>query len=585
MSMQPTPQTPEVAARRTFWLGLGILTLCRAAIAASMPLSGEEAYYWIWSRHLELCYYDHPPLVAWVIRLCSTILGHSAFAVRAAPIAAHTVSAIVVYHAVRRMVRDTVAAAWAGLVFTVTFYFAATATIAIPDGILFACWSLTTWFVLEAIAYGKRRLWLLVGLGMGLCALAKFHAILLAMSAGIFLLASPRQRKLFRSGWLYAGAAVALLMTLPIIVWNHREGWPTFAFQLAGRHKFVLGNPIYIMEMLVTPFGLMGPLLFPLGVTGVAWGFRKGIREGDDRCLWLAVSASVPYIFFLALSAFIKIDPQWSAPAFIPAVVLAALAGVGWMRDPAAKGWRRNALRWTLLLHVAVIGLIYTALVCVIAFPAAVPNRIHLAYPGGHRKKIALQALNEFYGWDQIGRRVRSEIASLGGEKKAFILVRAGWATASSLAFHAGGKIRAYTFDNSPATGHQFHLWERRLDADEMIGMNAIVVGTREEEMHLESLRHCFERLEEVAPEIIVRGGRERRRWLLVRAWNMRRMPVDEDEGDRRDPPHRVPPRAEEVGTGAGVRAQGTGEPSETANEPPPEDGRYGKSDSTREGT
>jgi len=514
------------AAGRAFWWTLAALTVCRAVLAGFMPLSGEEAYYWSWSRHLDLCYYDHPPLVAWAIRLCTTVFGHSVFAVRAAPIIAHTVAAVAVYYAVRRLTRDVAAGAWAGLLFTVTIYFAATATLAIPDGVLFACWALATWFLLEAVRSGRRRLWLLVGVGMGLCALAKFHAILLALSAAIFLLVSSRQRRLFRSGWLYAGAAVALLMTSPILLWNIREGWPTFGFQLSSRHKFVLGNPVYLIEMLVTPFGLVGPLLFPLTVAGVAWGFRKGLRDGDDNRLWLATSCAVPYLFFLLLSPFIKIDPQWSAPAFISGVMLVSMMGVEWLRRPTSGRWRRNAMRWTVILHVIVIGLAYTALFSVMAFPAIVPGRLNLRYPGGHRRQIRAEALQEFYGWDELGRRLRREIALLGGRENAFILARASWATASNLAFYAGGDVRAFTFRGSPAKGHQFYIWERRLDPDEMRGMNALIVGADEDEMNLDELRGYFERVEEAEPEAIIRGGHERRRWLIARAWDMKSLPI-----------------------------------------------------------
>src|SRR5271165_4561992 len=53
----------------------------RGIAAFSVPLTGDEAYYWEWSRHLALGYVDHPPGVAYTILLFSW-LGQSPFAVR-----------------------------------------------------------------------------------------------------------------------------------------------------------------------------------------------------------------------------------------------------------------------------------------------------------------------------------------------------------------------------------------------------------------------------------------------------------------------------------------------------------------------
>src|SRR5882672_4598331 len=45
---------------------LVIFTL-RGIITAKFPLLGDEAYYWLWAKHLSLGYHDHPPLIAWLI--------------------------------------------------------------------------------------------------------------------------------------------------------------------------------------------------------------------------------------------------------------------------------------------------------------------------------------------------------------------------------------------------------------------------------------------------------------------------------------------------------------------------------------
>ena len=54
----------------------------RLVAAAWTPLTFDEAYYWMWSKHLAGGYYDHPPMVAFVIRLGTMIAGDTEFGVR-----------------------------------------------------------------------------------------------------------------------------------------------------------------------------------------------------------------------------------------------------------------------------------------------------------------------------------------------------------------------------------------------------------------------------------------------------------------------------------------------------------------------
>ena len=46
---------------------------------ALLPLSADEAYYWLWSRHLAAGYYDHPPAIAFVIRAGTLLFGDTPF--------------------------------------------------------------------------------------------------------------------------------------------------------------------------------------------------------------------------------------------------------------------------------------------------------------------------------------------------------------------------------------------------------------------------------------------------------------------------------------------------------------------------
>ena len=67
-----------ISVRNAGRTGIGliaVLILLRAVMAAWLPLSADEAYYWLWSRHLAAGYYDHPPAIAFLIRLGTLLFG------------------------------------------------------------------------------------------------------------------------------------------------------------------------------------------------------------------------------------------------------------------------------------------------------------------------------------------------------------------------------------------------------------------------------------------------------------------------------------------------------------------------------
>src|SRR2546425_13281024 len=67
--------------RNTSVLILALIGL-RLLAAAWTPITFDEAYYWMWSKHLAGGYYDHPPMVAVVIRLGTLIAGDTELGVR-----------------------------------------------------------------------------------------------------------------------------------------------------------------------------------------------------------------------------------------------------------------------------------------------------------------------------------------------------------------------------------------------------------------------------------------------------------------------------------------------------------------------
>src|ERR1700739_1982401 len=76
------PSTGDIRLVRDTSLTVLALIVLRLVAAAWTPLTFDEAYYWMWSKHLAGGYYDHPPGVAVVIRLGTMIAGDTELGVR-----------------------------------------------------------------------------------------------------------------------------------------------------------------------------------------------------------------------------------------------------------------------------------------------------------------------------------------------------------------------------------------------------------------------------------------------------------------------------------------------------------------------
>src|ERR1700689_1443978 len=208
-------------------------TLVRLACVARLPLGNGEAYYFTWSRFLDWSYYDHPPLVAWMVRL-TTAFGVSSAAVRPGPILAAGIFGLLLYRLAERLVRPR-AAFFALVLVTALPNFLASSFILNPEAPLAPLW---VGFLLaiegmreEDDAYRP----LLAGALLGFAFLAKYPGVLLVPAAVLYVVASPRMRRWLGRPSFYAGRAVALVIALPVVAWNAARGWPSLHLHFVER--------------------------------------------------------------------------------------------------------------------------------------------------------------------------------------------------------------------------------------------------------------------------------------------------------------------------------------------------------------
>src|ERR1700693_5220494 len=76
---------------------VGYAFFLRVLYCAQIELIPEEAYYWNYSRHLDIGYLDHPPMVAWLVCLGTAVFGQSQFGVRVGAVCCGLITSVFAY--------------------------------------------------------------------------------------------------------------------------------------------------------------------------------------------------------------------------------------------------------------------------------------------------------------------------------------------------------------------------------------------------------------------------------------------------------------------------------------------------------
>jgi hypothetical protein len=332
------------------------LVALRLVAAAFTPITFDEAYYWMWSKHLAGGYYDHPPMVAFVIRLGTMIAGDTELGVRLASILLALPMSWAVYHAAAVLFGGRQVAATAVILLNVTLMAAVGTMIVTPDAPLLVASSFLLFSLAKVLETGRGAWWLAVGLAAGAALLSKYTALLFGPAILIWLVAVPKLRRWLISPWLYLGGLVALLMFAPVILWNADHQWVSFIKQM-GRARFEDFKPVFIAELVPTQIAFATPLVFILGAMGLHALFHRRTGALAARVLintmfWTIVA------YFIWHSLHARVEANWFAPIYPPFMVAAAVAAVLVPWGPREQRLVDFCRRWAAPTGIAMFALL-----------------------------------------------------------------------------------------------------------------------------------------------------------------------------------------------------------------------------------
>ena len=335
------PVAPRLSPRLALYGVLG----ARAVMAAMVPLTADEAYYWLWSKHLDLGYMDHPPAIAWLIRAGTLLLGNTPLGIRASGIILSALATLFVWEAARTLLKNEPRAFIAALLFNLTLMIGVEMLAATPDTPSIATSAALLFCLARLQQSGNGKWWLWAGIATGLSLLSKYSAFFLLAGSFLWLVLSPRMRVWLRTPWPWSAALLALLIFLPNLYWQTQHDWDTFAFQF-GR---VIGHQWtgrFLLEFLGAQLGLASPFIFILGVAGL-------VRARRDSDLFLPAMLVWPaLIYFLIHALHDRVEGNW--PGFLyPAFAILAVSQF------SDSGWRKWCTRLAAPVATAFLLLTY----------------------------------------------------------------------------------------------------------------------------------------------------------------------------------------------------------------------------------
>lgn len=481
--------TPE---RSFFTLSILFICLLRLVFVGKMGMMPQDAYYNFYADHLSLSYYDHPPAIAYILKLFTLVFGRNVFALKLADTVV-TLCTIYVFYKLACLFLSRYEVQKAMILLLSTFMVTILSLISTPDVPLLLFWSLSLLMLYKAVFQQKKWHWLWVGLCIGLAFDSKYTALFLPAGVLVFLILSPAHRKLLLSPWPWLAFALFVITISPVIIWNVQNHFASFRFQSQQRIQSAEASGFNITYF----FGVLGhqsAILMPVLFFSLLVFLYQSIKKYKLRiatvpapelfllCFFLPLFGS-----FLLLSLFYWIKLNWLMPAYI--------TGIIWISRFFTKKWLKYQVIFTLVIHIALAIEI-------------------LFYP------FLVKSDDTWVGWKQLAKKVE-QIKST--QPVGFIFSADDYKTSAVLNFYMNDMVYGQNIIGKPALQFDFI----GSDLFSLKGENALFINSspsfknlQKENAYPEEMHKYFDTIVELDPIIITKNGRPVRKFLVFECRN-----------------------------------------------------------------
>jgi hypothetical protein len=481
---------------------IAVSAAVRLALAAVLGLGVDEAYTLSVAHDLNLSYYDHPPLQYWIAHFSMPLLGDGR-AARLPFIAMFAASSWLLYR-----LTGVLFGARAGVVAVLALNCSAFFTFAggwvLPDGplmlaLLAAAVVLARhFFAPTAAAPPELASWLAAGLWVGVAALAKYHALLFALGLLIFLASDRHRRSELRHAAPWLGALLALIVSMPVLIWNAQHEWISFTYQ-AGRGRAGDGlHPEYVLANIIGQALWMLPWIF-LPMLIVSWSAARAGPSAPRS--WYCLCLGLPTIALFTVTPLwggLGL-PHWQMPGWL---MLYPVLGEYAVRTLAPMQLRRFGIACVSLLIL--LGAILSG--------HAVSGYGRILAP---RLFAHGDPTLDAFEWSQLPGALRAR----GLLPPGVFLITTNWMYAARIDQALHDTVPVVVFGGNPK---QFAL---RYEPARFLGRDALVIGPTDTMKGVPGkLQPYFEQVEELAPFALGRSGMQEIPLSLLRAHRLLRV-------------------------------------------------------------
>ena len=358
-------------SRKWLLFALCATLVFRVWLSALAPITADEAYFILWGRAPALGYYDHPPMVGWMLAPL-TAISEAPWLLRLPAVLVPPFAALGAWLALR---------GWFGRD-EETSNLAALAILLVPMNIWNVLVTTDTPLVVFAVASllvfaraaqkGSNGLFLFSGVLLGLAFLSKYLAALIGLAYLLWAIASKKPKAFI---FVFLGGLPFGMLNLH---WNYEACWCNVMFNAVNRHDdagLSWKTPaLYVVSLAY----LAAPLLW------YAWRERRRLGWEDPAKRALLLSWLVPLVVFAALSPVKRIGLHWLL-SFVPALVLSVAL---------ALGRRQLILSVKILAGLAVLHVVPIAVVASLPLETWQSSRLYprLVFPGRMAELMAATA-------------------------------------------------------------------------------------------------------------------------------------------------------------------------------------------------
>jgi Dolichyl-phosphate-mannose-protein mannosyltransferase len=382
-----------------------IATVVRFVIAYCIGLGNDEVYYRMYAQYLQWNYFDHPPMVGWLIRLTTANLWlDSELFIRLGAIASAAITTWLMYLCGKK-ISTAHTGFLAAVLYTATIYGSIIAgTFILPDSPQMVFWAAGLYLLLGIADYThinrvKKRKLLLFGVVAGLGMLCKIHTAFLWL--GLLGYIVFHNRLWLKEPLLYLSGLITVAFFYPVVQWNIDHHFVTYLYH--GNRVNIAGGGLNFGALGAFTAGQVfytNPILFPYLViaTVAACRNRLPILASQKRIL---LFCSLPLIgLALAVAFFKEVLPHWAGPAYMGILLLTAC----WFgKLPAAKALRKPWMPKPIVIATAALLLVVAAGLPLIHFVPGTLGKKEIRQLGDGDFTLDL------YGWKSL----RSEFAQV----------------------------------------------------------------------------------------------------------------------------------------------------------------------------